>query len=146
MVMQNTTGNQMTAKTHPPTPPRKKPPRVGVFWLVGGKLVIDSMPLSDGEPYGDHLTHPRSHIDVWDQWRLGGKVPSESEYEKFPRGRVMYNTKTQRFTLLADRCILRDKDVVSRIASELHLPSENMDRGNDEHYRCSSCLKNLTKD
>ena len=116
-------------------------PHVGIFWLVGGKLVIDSTPLGEGEPYGDHLTHPRSHIDVWGQLRLDGKVPGESEYEEFPRGRVMYNTKIQRFTLLADRCILRDKGVVSRIMSELHLPGENTDKGTDEHYRCSSCLR-----
>ena len=116
-------------------------PRVGIFWLLYGKLVIDSTPLTEGEPYGDHLTHPRSHIDVWGQWRLDGKVPGESEYEEFPRGRVMYNTKTQRFTLLADRCILRDKEVVSRIMSELRLPGKNMDKGTDAHYRCSSCSR-----
>jgi hypothetical protein len=131
----------MTAKTRLPAKRRKKQPHVGIFWLVDGKLVIDSVPLSEAEPYGDHLTHPRSHIDVWEQWRLAGKVPGESEYEEFPRGRVMYNTKTQKFTLLADRCILRDKDVVSRVMSKLHLPSENMDKGTDAHYRCSSCLQ-----
>jgi hypothetical protein len=116
-------------------------PHVGIFWLLNDKLIIDSMPLGKAEPYGDHLTHPRSHIDVWGQWRLGAKVPGESEYEEFPRGRVMYNTKTQRFTLLADSCILRDKDVVSRIMAELHLPGEATDEGNDEHYRCTSCLR-----
>jgi len=116
-------------------------PHVGIFWLLNGKLIIDSMPLGKAEPYGDHLTYPRSHIDVWGQWRLGDKVPGESEYEEFPRGRVMYNTKTRRFTLLADRCILHDKDAVSRIMSELHLPSENTDKGTDAHYRCSSCLR-----
>jgi hypothetical protein len=141
MVVQDTTGNQMTAKTHPPTRPRKKQPRVGIFWLLNGKLITDSMPLGEAEPYGDHLTHPRSHIDVWEQWRLGGKVPGESEYEEFPRGRVMYNTKTQRFTLLADRCILRDKEAVSRIMSELHLPVESTGKGTDAHYRCSACLR-----
>ncbi len=61
--------------------------------------------------------------------------------EEFPRGRVMYNTKTRRFTLLADRCILRDKGVVGRVMSELHLPGENTDKGTDAHYRCSSCLR-----
>jgi hypothetical protein len=116
-------------------------PHVGIFWLLNGKLTIDSTPVGEAEPYGDHLTHPRSHVDVWGQWRLGGKVPSESEYEEFPRGRVMYNTKTQRFTLLADRCILRDKGVVSRIMSELHLPSKNTDKGTDAHYLCSACLR-----
>lgn len=121
-------------------------PHVGIFWVINGNLVIDSVPLGEAEPYGDHLTHPRGHVDVWEQLRLGGKVPGESEYEEFPRGRVVCNTKTQRFTLLADRCILRDKDVVSRIISELHLPSENMDKGTDSHYRCFACLHSGSED
>jgi hypothetical protein len=125
-------------------------PHVGIFWLLNGKLLIDSVPLGEAEPYGDHLTHPRSHVDVWEQLRLGGKVPGESEYEEFPRGRVMYNTKTQRFTLLADRCILRDKDVVKKIMSELNLPNKNTDngtdRGTDSHYRCFACLHSGSED
>lgn len=128
-------------KLHEGTSRRMPEPRVGIFWVVRGKLVIDSTPLGEAEPYGDHLTHPRSHFDVWGQWRLGGRVPGESEYEEFPRGRVMFNTKTQRFTLLADRCILRDKSVVSRVMSLLHLPSKDTDKGTDEHYRCSACLR-----
>jgi hypothetical protein len=52
----------------------------------------------------------------------------------------MYNTKTRRFTLLADRCILRDQGSVSRIMSEMNLPSKNTDKGTDTHYRCFACL------
>jgi hypothetical protein len=45
--------------------PRWKKQLVGIFWPVGGKLVIDSGPLSEAEPYGDHLTYPGSI------WRFG---------------------------------------------------------------------------
>jgi hypothetical protein len=41
---------KMTAKTRPPAKRRKKRPHVGIFWLVDGKLVIDSVPLSEVEP------------------------------------------------------------------------------------------------
>jgi len=43
-------------------------PRLGIFWLVDGKLLIDSAPLTECEQYGDHLNYPGSHIDVWEQW------------------------------------------------------------------------------
>jgi hypothetical protein len=76
---------------------------------------------------------------LFQQWRLGSKVPGESEYEEFPRGRVMFNTKTRGFTLLADRCILRDKSVVNTIMSAMNLPGNNTDKGADTHYRCSAC-------
>ena len=59
---------------------------------------------------------------MWEQYQRNGIVSREMEYEEAPRGRVMYSTKTRRFTLLADKCILKDKRTVSRIMSDLHLP------------------------
>ena len=120
------------------TSTRTTEPRVGIFWLVDGEPLIDSTSLSEAEPYGDHLTHPRGHPEVWEQYQRVGAVPADMEYEESPRGRVMCNSKTQRFTLLADRCILRDKNVVRRIMSELKLP-RNTETDTDSHYRCRAC-------
>ena len=114
-------------------------PRVGIFWMLNGEPLIDYAPLSEAEPYGDHVTHPRGHAEVWEQYQLGGVVPREMEYEEAPRGRVMYNTKTRRFTLLADRCILKRRDMVAKIKKEMHLP-RNTETGTDSHYRCFACL------
>ena len=130
----------MAANIHPPAQRRKKEPRVGIFWVLNGKPLIDSALLSDAEPYGDHLTHPRGHAAVWEQYQRVGTVSADMEYEEAPRGRVMYSTKTQRFTLLADKCILKDKRIVSKIMSEMNLPSKNTDKGADSHYRCFACL------
>ena len=71
----------MTAKTHPPAQHRKEEPHVGIFWLVSGKPIIDSTPLSQAEPYGDHLTHARGHAEVWGQYQRVGVVPIDMEYE-----------------------------------------------------------------
>ena len=114
-------------------------PRLGIFWLVDGKLLSDSAPLSECEQYGDHLNYPGSHIDVWEHWRQAGKAPAESEYEEYPRGRVMCDITTKKFTLLADRCILRRKDLIETIKDELHLPKKTT-LGTDPHYRCFTCL------
>jgi len=114
-------------------------PRLGIFWLVDGKLLIDTAPLSECERYGDHLNYPGSHIRVWERWQQVGKAPVESEYEEFARGRVMCDTKTKAFTLLADKCILRRKDVIAAIKNELHLPKRTT-LGTDPHYRCFRCL------
>ena len=119
---------------------RRKEPQVGIFWVVKGNLLIDGTPLSQAEPYGDHLTHARGHAEVWEQFQQKGLVFPEMEYEEVPRGRVMYHTKTKRFLLLADRCILRDKVIVSKIMSELKL-SRGTETGTDEHYRCFLCLR-----
>jgi hypothetical protein len=83
-----------------------EPPEVGIFWLVDGKLVIDRTALSKAENYGAFKVHPGDHCSVWEMFQRGGTVPADIEYEECPRGRVMYDTKTGRFRLLADRCIL----------------------------------------
>jgi hypothetical protein len=114
-------------------------PLLGIFWLVNGKLVIDSTPLNEAEPYGEHRTHPRSHIDTWTQYQRIGKVPHESEYEEFPRGRVMHHPKSGEFTILADKCILARKDLIAHIKDALHLPAKTK-IGTDPHYRCFFCL------
>ena len=114
-------------------------PSVGIMWLVGGKLIFDATPLSEAEMYGDHLTHPRSHIAVWAQLQKLGAAPLESEYEEYPRGRVMYHPALEEFTILADRCILSRKDLIAQIKKELQLP-KNTKTGTDPHYRCFTCL------
>ena len=115
-------------------------PHVGVFWSISGKVLIDSTPVSEGEVYGNHLTHASSHIDVWEHLQQFGKAPLDSEYEEFPRGRVVFDTKKSEFTMLADTCILKDKSLVAHIIEELRLPTYTK-VGGDSHYRCFDCLR-----
>jgi hypothetical protein len=65
------------------------------------------------------------------------------EYYECPRGRVVYNSKTKRFALYVDRCILKRKSVVKQIMKAMHLPAGQTDvttDGPDGHYKCSSCM------
>jgi hypothetical protein len=120
-------------------------PRLGIFWLVRDKLLIESAPVSACELYGDHLNYPSSHIRVWEHLQQIGKAPVESEYEEYARGRVMCDMKTKRFTLLADRCILKRKDLIVQIKKELHLPMQTS-LDTDPHYRCFTCLHRIEDD
>ena len=115
-------------------------PQVGILWLVDGNLVIDSTALTMAEDYGTFKVHPGNHCSVWEKLQQGRAVPADVEYEEFPRGRVMYDTTARRFSLLADRCILKNKGVVRNIISKMNLPSKNTDVGADSHYRCFACL------
>jgi hypothetical protein len=64
--------------------------------------------------------------------------------EAHPRGRVVYNGKTQRFALYADRCILKIESFVKRIMKAMHLMTNQTDvatDGPDGHYNCARCLE-----
>ena len=94
------------------------PPCVGIVWAVADGsgpllLITDLTPLAEAEPYGDFLTHPHGHHEVWEGWRRLGPAGlarrglpaliAWHEYEHFPRGRVVFDTITDRFTLYSDR-------------------------------------------
>ena len=116
---------------------------VGIFWLIEDRLVLDTSLLNIAEPYGECLTHGKSHIDYWTEQQGLATVPQDIEYEEYPRGRVVYNTRAEKFYLLADRCILKDKSQVTKIKKAMHLPS-NTTIDTDPHYRCSQCLRGHT--
>ena len=115
-------------------------PRVAIFWVFEGKIILDSIPLSEAQQYGTALNHPTSHIDHWTRLQSTGQVPVDVEYEEPPRGRVLYDQRWQKFHLLADKCILGRRDVVTSIMNALHLPPARTTEGRDEHYRCYQCL------
>jgi hypothetical protein len=115
-------------------------PQLGIVFLVKGKLLIASGPVSDGEDYGDFKNYPGDHPTYWTELQRAGAVPGDSEYEEHPRGRVVLNRKTGQYSLYLDRCILKKQNVVSRIVSQLHLPADTAVT-TDPHYRCFKCLR-----
>ena len=114
-------------------------PSIGIVYLVRGKLLIDSTPLAQAGHYGEFAIHEGDHIEYWAELIRSGRVPN-SEYEEFPRGRVAYDIKAGKFTLLADRCILTRKSIVGKILSRLQIPLEDAEINTDSHYRCFRCL------
>ena len=116
-------------------------PSVGIFWGVpdGGRtvLVTDRTTLAQAEAYGDCLTHPSGHHEVWEVWRrLGGTAlrrrglpPSIAthEYDAFPRGPAV-------FTLYADRRLQRP-ETVAELVRLFGLSRQDHKVCSDGHYR-----------
>ena len=116
-------------------------PQVGIIFLVKGKLWIDSTPVTEAEGYAHFKIHERDHHQYWGQLQRMKAVPAEVEYDEVPRGRVVYDTQTRKYTLYLDRCILKNKKLVSRIMAEMNLPFEKTETNTDSHYRCPACLR-----
>ena len=125
---------------------------VGIVWGVrdaGGPLLLvtDLTSLAEAERYGDFLTHPRGHHDVWERWRRLGPaglarrgLPAAiawHEYEHFPRGRVVFDTTTDRFTLYADRR-LQAPPILPRVLRAFGLDPARCTVRSDPHYRTSA--------
>jgi hypothetical protein len=129
---------------------RAAEPSVGIFWGVRNgselDLVTDYTPLAQAKTYGDALTHPRGHAEVWDAMRhLGTAGPARSglpsaiwssEYDEHPRGRIVYDTITETFILYADRR-LQTPAFLARIIAAFCLPVAGTVVRSDSHYRRS---------
>lgn len=123
-------------------------PSVGIFWGVpdNGRtvLITDRTTLAQAEGYGDCLTHPRGHHEVWEAWRrLGGTalrrrgLPpaiASHEYEVFPRGRVVYMRGPVLFTLYADRRLQRPA-TITELVRVFGLTEQDHAVRSDAHYR-----------
>ena len=71
-----------------------------------------------------------------------GRAPKDMPYEEAARGRVNYEDASEKFTIFADPCIIKKKQLVNSIMRQLYLP-----RGTevmaDEQYRCPKCLRQI---
>ena len=115
-------------------------PRVGIFWKLGERrLILDWTELDAAGDYGDFKIHEGDHCSHWEKMEALGAVPPGSDYEESPRGRVVHNTKTGKFILYADACILEDQATLAKIMRHLQLPSDT-ELKRDSHYRCFRCL------
>ena len=120
---------------------------VGPFWVVedAGRAVAIAVavPLEQAEAYGDMLTTDTSHYQHWSRLASRGaaclraeglpSAPLWSEYEEWPRGRVVFHLPTGRFTLYADKKLQR-RPIIGEILRRFSLPADRTDIRSDAHY------------
>ena len=118
---------------------KTKVPQVGLFFVVGGKPFVEGIPWSENPSVGGFRTFGVGHPDYWRRLQDLGVAPREIPYEDVPRGRVNYLDATGRFPLLADKCIIKRKQLVRRIMAALCLPKGTAVL-RDLHYKCAVCM------
>ncbi len=122
-------------------------PSVGIFWFVADtagatRLLALGHALSAAEPYSDCLTFPDGHAEVWEAWRrrdlplpvaASRPIVAATEYDEWPRGRVVFDTATGRFVIYADRQLPAPARV-ARVISAFALPPGRTIVGADPHF------------
>jgi len=134
----------MTISITPKSALSSTPPAVGIFWLVADSIVIDRSTLDEAETYGDCITHAAGHYERWLEWQALGAArvaargyPGQiisTEYDEWPRGRVVYETPHNRFILYADRR-LQHPEIVGAIKKAFGLGDVETVVRSDSHYR-----------
>ena len=119
---------------------KKDVPEVGLFFVVNRKPWVEGLPWMEVLSEAGFRTHAIGHPEYWERLQELGVASRDMPYMDAPRGRVNYEDATGRFTLFADRCIIRNKRQVTKIMRALSLP-KNTRVLPDDHYRCRKCLR-----
>lgn len=127
-------------------------PSLGVFWLLIAnsgetRWLAHICPAALVEPYGDCLTCPHGHYELWEAWREGTTSPAteavvgltpdvlcgvgSSEYDDWPRGRVV--REPERTVVYADAQLLTP-ECRTRLIELFGLDPERTTFERDAHY------------
>ena len=105
---------------------------VAVFWYIDDDFVgiEDTLNGMFAERYGDYIRVNVTHEELWEDIKdeYGG-VP----YDYFPRGRIIFNTKSHRFMVVCERSIADNPIIADRVLSHYGLPESTI-FDIDRHY------------
>jgi hypothetical protein len=132
---------------------RWKDAYVGPYWFVpddSGRIVLMAhrCTLAEAEEYGECLTCPHGHYDVWESWRV--KCPRanvvgvlrDAEYEEWPRGRVVFNALWDQFMVYADSQI--SKSELQRVLGYFGIARDRAVFMRDAHYQSTRLLRSTS--
>jgi len=122
---------------------------VGYFWLLVDRagrdaILADTLDLADAETYDELLTHPGGHCDFWEKMKRRGPAwlrarnlsaaLLSTEYEDWPRGRVVYSPSQDRFYIYADPRI-QTPARIALVRERFQIFGSNFVISGDSHYR-----------
>ena len=124
----------------PPQSREKLQPSVGIIFVLGDRVLIESSQLSEAELCAGFVNHVRGHEEFWSRLENEAQVPLHQDYITVPRGRVIFSAETGQYSLLLDRCILKNPKLVREIRERMNLPRRGVVVATDGHYRCAVCM------
>ena len=107
---------------------------IGPFFYIGGKLIYNACPLSEGREQCGKLDNSYGHEKLYDDnFRFG-------DYIDYPRGRVIWDKEKEQAIIYIDQCINR-AEVLGEIVRTFGI--EDYAVAFDDHYRCKNCVGDL---
>lgn len=119
-------------------------PKVGPFYVIDGAVFSDYDEIRDITPINGKSDSDNNHYDYYKLLRQFMPELKEYDYDYYPRGRVIYDTKNDTYNIFIDKCINKN-DIIEEIISEYYLPKDKVKiTDNDEHYKCHLCNDNYS--
>jgi len=120
-------------------------PKVGIYFVVKGHILNESVELEQAEPYGEALQYG-GHNDFHEA--LCPKSPVEHLFKKmpydyFPRGRVVSFPAHNTFRVYFDSCLSEAE--IKNVIESFALGQQSVELERDEHYQCAKCNRHYLR-
>lgn len=100
---------------------------VGPFFYIDDEIKAFKTDVSEGNIKDDFINSPVSHFDYFKFLGI------DDDYGHYPRGRVIYNNKTNEYYVYVDKT-LRNKEIIEMVMNKFNLYKVNVVVKTDSHY------------
>ena len=101
---------------------------VGPFFYIDNEIKAFKTDVSEGNIQDDFINGPISHFDYFKSLGI------DDDYGHYPRGRVIYNNKTNEYYLYIDKSLSKNKEIIDSVMNEFNLYKLNVVIKTDSHY------------
>ena len=101
---------------------------VGPFFIIDNQIKALKVDVSEGNIKDDFINNSISHFDYFKTLGI------DDDYGHYPRGRVIYNNKTNEYYIYIDKSFKNNKEIIDIIMKEFNLYKLNVLIKIDEHY------------
>jgi|GEM_PF-2427165 len=121
-----------------------KVPMVGMFYLLGSTMHYVILPVDQGDRQDEYVSTNTTHVEWWHHHifkilKLQNPMFDMEDHEHVPRGRVIYNSETDIYELILDKCIKKNKRLMTEIYETMSLPRKKTKVVLNFHYQCHKC-------
>lgn len=117
-------------------------PQLAVFWYIpeSNTFIGDRGHTSEGIYSGNFCQLDYNHSQRWDTWKKAYRLPNV-QYDHYPRGRIIFNSKTGKYIVVCDPCIADREKVKRSLCYEYGLDRSKVTWETDEDYDCNECRR-----
>lgn len=114
---------------------------VGIFWVANGKLLLHKRSIAKTAiatnkslTVNDRVDCGYAHVVEWEKHE---KDYPDKDFASFPRGRVLFDLKTDEHVIFVDDCIKENS--IKELIKKMRIKKYRVEK--DEHYSCDNCVE-----
>lgn len=112
--------------------------KVGIFWFYNNEIIAKSEPVKNVKADSIGLIDSSFlHVEEWENNQTYlPKFPEliNTEYQEFPRGRVLYDSGRGVFKIILDKSLFRKKNI-AEIKNRFEINDCQVEYFSDPHYK-----------